>query len=429
MVSLSDSYVSFHDLQTFALTERLESTKGASTFAVTSNIVKDESTNIPSIVSRLAVSVKRKIFIWSWLDMELSNPPSEFTLPASVKSLAWATGSKVMAGMDPGYTLVDTDTQKTAEINKRAAAGEATGASGTRFGAVSSSGMGYMGMGGWVPKPLATKIRDDQMLLAKDVNSLFTDLDGNPLNKRQIPWANAPDAIGYSYPYLISLTPSKGLLEIRNPERLSLLQSISLPSLSYLHIPQPNISLAHAGKGFLVANDRCIWRMEAQGYDSQICELLERESFDEAISLVSTLEDTLLEGKDQTLREIRVAKAEHLFAQRQFRDSLELFEYAHTPPQKVISLYPSIIAGLASRTEEHKDLANDEYKPQSANQTPHKKLSDWKNVAEESSMQNPETSSIHSIKSSGGDGTSPSPSDVVGKEHILGELTMSNPID
>jgi hypothetical protein len=35
-------------------------------------------------------------------------------------------------------------------------------------------------------------------------------------------------------------------------------------------IPQPNISLAHAGKGFLVASDRTIWRMEALSYDTQI---------------------------------------------------------------------------------------------------------------------------------------------------------------
>jgi hypothetical protein len=95
---------------------------------------------------------------------------------------------------------------------------------------------------------MASKIGDSEVLLAKDVNTLFTDTEGKALEKRQIPWSFAPEAVGYSYPYLLALqSPDKSSLQIRNPDTLSLLQTISLPQATVLHIPQPNISLAHAG--------------------------------------------------------------------------------------------------------------------------------------------------------------------------------------
>jgi Vam6/Vps39-like protein vacuolar protein sorting-associated protein 39 len=57
LVSLSDGYISLHDLQRYTLVERLERTKGATCFTVTSNVVKDAGTGVPSLVSRLAVDV------------------------------------------------------------------------------------------------------------------------------------------------------------------------------------------------------------------------------------------------------------------------------------------------------------------------------------------------------------------------------------
>lgn len=346
LVSLSDNYVSIHDIQTYALQEKLEKTKGATTFAAASNIVKDPSTGIPSIVSRLAVAVKRKIILWTWQDMELAGDAVEISLIASVKSLTWATGTKIVAGMDPGFVMVNIETEEVQDIVKPVALGEAGGQGGARFGAVSSSGMGYMGMGSWVPKPLATRLGEGEMLLAKDVNSLFIDTDGNALDKRQVPWHAAPDTIAYSYPYMLALNPpSKGSLDVRNPDTLNLLQSISLPNVNFLHVPQPNISLAHAGKGFLVASDRCIWRMGAQSYETQIDELTIGGRYDEALSLLNMLEDTLLLDKNGRIREIQMLKAQALFEQKKYQEAMDLFTDAKAPPERVIALYPKSIAG------------------------------------------------------------------------------------
>ncbi|CAI6253085.1 unnamed protein product [Periconia digitata] len=356
LVSLSDNHVSIHDLQTYTLQEKLEKTRGASTFAVTSNIVKDPSTGIPSIMSRLAVAVKRKIILWTWQDMELNGEATEITLVASVKSLTWATGTKIVAGMDPGFVIVDVETQDVQDIVKPGALGEAGGKEGARFGAVSSSGMGYMGMGSWVPKPLATRLGEGEMLLAKDVNSLFIDTDGNALDKRQVPWPSAPDSLAYSYPYMLALqAPSKGGLEVRNPDTMSLLQTISLPNANFMSVPQPNISLAHAGKGFLIASDRCIWRMGAQDYESQIDELVANARYDEALSLLNMLEDTLLHDSEGRIREIRMLKAQSLFDLRKFQEAMDLFTDAKAPPERVIALYPRSIAGKYSAAESVKD--------------------------------------------------------------------------
>lgn len=348
LVSLSNAVVSTHDLHTYELQETLLKTKGANTFAVTSNIVKDPVTGVPSIVSRLAVAVKRRVILWSWHDSELSPEPSELSLVTGVKTLTWATGTKLIGGLTSSYVLVDVETSSVTDIVGPGSIGGAPGQDGGRFGGVGVSTISYMGLGGAAPKPLATRLGEGESLLAKDINTLFIDTQGQSLGRRQIPWAVAPEAIGYSYPYLLALQATRGTLEVRNPETLTLLQTISLPHASQLHIPQPNISLAHAGKGFLVLSERCIWRMGALEYDSQIDALVDRGRLDEAISLLDMLEDALLKDKEGRLREIKMQKAQWLFDLRRYRESLDLFTEVSAPPERVIRLFPPIIAGHIS---------------------------------------------------------------------------------
>lgn len=367
LVSLSNGYVSIHDLQSYELQETLARTKGASVFAVTSNIVKDPSTGVPSILSRLAVAVKRKLLLWSWQDMELTSDTAELALVTSIKTLTWATGTKLIAGLSSSYVLVDVETSAITDIIGPGSIGGAPGQDGGRFGGVGMAGMGYIGMASMAPKPLATRLYDGELLLAKDINTLFIDTDGTPLKRRQIPWSLAPEAVGYSYPYLLALQSSKGTLEIRNPETHTLLQTISLPNANQLHVPQPNVSLAHAGKGFFVTSERCIWRMKALEYDSQIDELVEGSKLDEAISLLGMLEDALLKDKGSRLREIRILKAQSLFDQRRFRASIELFSEVSAPPERVIRLYPLIISGSISDGIRHEKPEADDGQSQSDN--------------------------------------------------------------
>lgn len=348
LVSLSGGYVSLHDSQSYELHEQLASTKGASAFAITSNVVNDPDTNVPAIVSRLAVAVKRKIIMWVWRDMELEPNTTELSLVSAVKTLTWVSATRMVVGLSSGYVMVDVETGLISEL-----AGPGSMEDSGRFTGVGAASMSYIGMGGMVPRPLATRLCEGQILLAKDINTYFIDVDGQSLGRRQIPWSHAPVEIGYSYPFLLALhDTAKGVLEVRNPETLSLLQSIPLPSASILHIPQPNISLAHAGKGFLVASDRTIWRMEALSYDTQIDSLVEKGYLDEAISMLGMLEDALLQDKPGRLRAAQLEKAQSLFALHKYRDSLDMFTEVAAPPEIVIRLYPRLIAGDLSAVPE-----------------------------------------------------------------------------
>ncbi|KAL4892431.1 vacuolar sorting protein 39 domain 1-domain-containing protein [Aspergillus ambiguus] len=356
LVSLSGGYVSIHDLQTYELHEQLTRSKGASAFAVTSNIVNDPETGVPSIVSRLAVAVKRKILLWSWRDMELENDTAEMSLVSGIKTLTWVSGTKLVVGLNSNFVMVDIETGDVGELAGPGSIGGLGGAETGRLTGVGVASMSYIGIGGSAPKPLATRLSEGHVLLAKDINTQFIDLDGNSLGRRQIPWSHAPADIGYTYPFLLALhDASKGVLEVRNPETQSLLQSIPLPSANILHIPQPTISLAHAGKGFLVASDRVVWRMEALSYDTQIDSLVEKGYLDEAISLAGMLEDALLRDKQGRLREIKLEKAQGLFSLRKYQDSMDLFTEVSAPPEMVIKLYPRTIAGDLTSIDEREE--------------------------------------------------------------------------
>jgi hypothetical protein len=320
---------------------------------VTSNIVKDQDTGIPEIISRLAVAVKRRLLLWNWHESELGQDVAEVVLSESIRSITWANATKVVCGMNSGYVVVDVLTHDIVEIVSPGAVG--ANGQGSRFGAVSTAGMGYMGLGGYTPKPLATKLADGQMLLAKDINTMFVDDGGKPIEKRQIPWPSAPESIGYSYPYILALQPpAKGFLEVRNPDTLSLLQTIPLPGAAQLHFPPPTVSLAHAGKGFHISSDRCVWKMDATDYDSQVEELIQKSDFDEAISLLNMLEDALLKNKTETLREVKMLKAEMLFKKKKFRQAMDLMneDDVHAPPQRVLRLFPPNISGELSQWAE-----------------------------------------------------------------------------
>ncbi|CAK7265959.1 Vacuolar morphoproteinsis protein 6 [Sporothrix epigloea] len=409
LVSLANYAVSLHDLQTFEPlpgAAPLPGTKNASSFAVTSNIVKDPATGVPEIVSRLAVAVKRRLLLWSWYASELgvgsaggasvnggqldpsdaadygAMAPAEITLSETIRSLTWASATKLIVGMNAGYVVVDVLTHTTEEIvggtPSTAAGGGSADSSvvstASRFGALGSAGMGYMGLGSYMPKPLAAKLADGEVLLAKDVHTLFITDTGKPLERRPIPWPAAPESIGYSYPYILALQPpAKGTLEIRNPSTLNLLQTIALPGATQLHVPPPSVSLAHAGKGFHVSSDRGIWKMDATGYDSQIDALVAQGYLDEAISLLGLLEDALLRNKKQTLRNIKMQKADMLFRQKKYLASMDLFneEDVYAPPERVFRFFPrSIVGDLSDDKSTEEEPAAETTSAENKNGTP-----------------------------------------------------------
>ena len=398
LICLSNAVVSLYDLGTYELQEQLTRTKGALTFAVTSNIVKDEQIGVPSLVSRLAVAVKRRLLLWSWQDGELGEDVVEIPLASTIKSLTWATGTTIIAGLNANYELVDVELQKTKTIVGPGSIGGAPGQDTSRLGGT----MSYIGMGSVVPEPLATGLGEKDMLLAKDINTYFIDRAGEPIGRRQVPWKSTPQAVGYSYPFLLSLQePTKGVLEVRNPETLTLLQSIELPGALRLQVPNPNISLAHQGKGFLVASERIVWQMQGLKYDAQIDALVDTEQYDEVISLLGMIEDTLIQDHEGRLREVKMLKAQRLFDQKKFRESLDLFSEVSAPPERVIRLYPAMFAGdLAPPEELTKALST----PGSPVKKQHKKTESTASVASKTDVDAGSIRSTHTTSKDPGHG-------------------------
>ena len=356
LISLSGGIVSLYDLASFELNESLPRTKGAACFAAASNVINNEkSGGVNMIVSRLAVAVKRRLLVWEWQDGEMvgqedSDAPEEITLVSGIKSLTWASDHKLVAGLQGQYFLVDVESK---DIKPIIGPGAIGGQETSKTAAYGAGTMSYIGMGSMIPNPLATELGEREMLLARDINSLFIDKNGESLERRQIPWKVAPEAIGYSYPYLLALQESsRGVLEVRNPTTLTLLQSISLPEARILQTPNRGVSLAHQGKGFLVASERVVWRMSSLGYDAQVDELVDNGYLDEAISLLEMVEDTLVRDSAGRLRENKIIKAGILFKEKKFRDALDLFSDVEAPPERVIALYPEIISGDSAQLSE-----------------------------------------------------------------------------
>ena len=170
LVSLADANVQIHDLSDFSLTETLTKARGASALAVTSNVERDPETQIPSIVSKLAIGVRRKLLCYSWADGGFQEG-KEVTLSGQVRSLTWATGEKIVVGLDAGFVVVDVNTGAVEEISPAAAksaAAAAAAADGTQGKAPPAEGWGSYLARGWGSKSLSTRLGGDELLLVKD---------------------------------------------------------------------------------------------------------------------------------------------------------------------------------------------------------------------------------------------------------------------
>lgn len=178
LVSLADGNVNIHDLNDFSLTETLGKAKRASVLAVTSNIEEDEETEIPELVSRLAVGVKRRLLLYSWSDGGFQEG-KEVVLGGNVRTLTWASGRKVIVGLQSGFVVVDARLGSAEEVLPAEVA-NGPGKQGDNAGWAS-----YVGMGGWGARSLSTRLSNDELLLVKDCGWPFGGCPGLDANEEQ----------------------------------------------------------------------------------------------------------------------------------------------------------------------------------------------------------------------------------------------------
>ncbi|GAA5808870.1 hypothetical protein MFLAVUS_002269 [Mucor flavus] len=330
LVSLSDGLVSLHDLRTFELRMALGKTKGANLFAIQTMVEMSPEEQIPVLTTRLAVAVRKKLLVFVWKDTEFFET-KELNIPDRIKTMSWVGTTKICLGFSTEYALMDVEKGQLTELFAPSGVAEA--------GPMSALNNLYnMSIGARGGKPMITKIPNNEMLLARDHVSIFLGLDGTPTRKVGIEWSGTPEQIGYSYPYVIAILPKH--VEVRNIQTLTLVQQIELSNARFLN----------QGKLVYVASTSQIYRLTPFSFSSQIDQLVEKQEYKEAVSLLDQIDAVLVENKEKKLNTIRTAYAHDLFRCGEYDTALGLFQELDTPPSQVISLYPEMISGSLAKT-------------------------------------------------------------------------------
>ncbi|KAG0335759.1 Vam6/Vps39-like protein [Podila horticola] len=337
LVSLSDGIVNLHDLDSFALRTQLKATKGANLFSVFSRIEIQDGL-IPQVITRLAVAVRRKMIVFSWQDSEFMDT-KEFSIPDKVKTVEWIGTQNLCMGFDNEYALMDCKTGVLTPLFSPTSP-SLQGALGATFETTLStlnnlSSMatgGLMGFGSKPGKPLITRLPNDEILLGKENSSISVGVDGMPKRKNGIEWSGTPVELGYSYPYAVAILPRQ--IEIRNIETRALVQSADMPQARLLT----------QGKLLYIASSNEVWRLIPYSFPQQIEELVQKEEYEEAISLINQIDPVLLDESVDTLGRIKKLHAHHLFHTHHYEEALSMFLDLDVPAVEVIALYPAVIS-------------------------------------------------------------------------------------
>ncbi|KAI8067712.1 vacuolar sorting protein 39 domain 2-domain-containing protein [Gilbertella persicaria] len=310
----------------------LGKTKGANLFAIQTMVEMSPEEQVPVLTTRLAVAVRKKLLVFVWKDTEFFET-KELNLPDRIKAMSWVGTTKICLGFSTEYALMDVEQGQLTEL---------FAPTGVEVGPMSTLNSLYnMSIGVRGGKPMITKIPNNEMLLARDHVSIFLGLDGTPTRKVGIEWSGAPEQIGYSYPYVIAILPKH--VEVRNIQTLTLVQQIELSNTKFLN----------QGKLVYVASTSQIYRLTPFSFSSQIDQLVEKQEYKEAVSLLDQIDAVLVENKEKKLTTIRTAYAHDLFRVGEYDTALDLFQELNTPAAEVISLYPEMISGhLAKKTQE-----------------------------------------------------------------------------
>ncbi|KAG0095622.1 Vam6/Vps39-like protein [Podila epicladia] len=318
LVSLSDGIVNLHDLDSFALRTQLKATKGANLFSVFSRIEIQDGL-IPQVITRLAVA--------------------EFGIPDRVKTVEWIGTQKLCMGFDNEYALMDCKTGGLTPLFSPTSP-SLQGALGATFETTLStlnnlSSMatgGLMGFGSKPGKPLITRLPNDEILLGKENSSISVGVDGMPKRKNGIEWSGTPVELGYCNPYAVAILPRQ--IEIRNIETRALVQSADMPQARLLT----------QGKLLYIASSNEVWRLIPYSFPQQIEELVQKEEYEEAISLINQIDPVLLDESVDTLGRIKKLHALHLFHTHHYEEALSMFLDLNVPAVEVIALYPAVIS-------------------------------------------------------------------------------------
>ncbi|KAK9323087.1 hypothetical protein V1517DRAFT_321451 [Lipomyces orientalis] len=370
LVALSDGYVYLYDLDTYALQERLHRTKGAFVMATSSDLEFDKpfvalssdgslpnpsAADIQGTVSRLVVSARKKLHCYEWQGAELIGS-REISIPERPRSLTFIRPDKILCGLVVEYFLVDISASTVSSVF---AAGRPVGplngaiaGVAANIGDITSSASASARRQGCALAALLPE--DDSVLLVNEFSSAFLSAEtgGFIKTKKPIKWKDVPAMLGYTYPYVISVAANSKRLEVRSPKTYTVLEAINFPTLAHLH----------DGRYPFVASSRQIWQLSIKSFEEQVRILVDQNQLDEAISLAEGLDDVFITDRTEMLRKLKMMKAEELYMRMKFQQSMMMFSEVSAPPERVLALYPAVIAGDAARKDDDVGEATEGHK-------------------------------------------------------------------
>lgn len=398
LVSLSETIPTLYPLPSFAPPKPLTRAKGALTFAVHSsvhNLAQSDAQSgahtvgrtgpIPTMVTQLLVGCRRKVVIYTWKDGE-GQEIKETILPHSPRIAVFLDSDNVCFAYSPTeYALFSISKLTTLDVVTPIPANISMG---------TFSGLtGYMTLGlGVRAKPGLVRLSDTEALIVKDNQGFIIGTDGRQTKPTTIDWPSPPDEVAFVNPYIFSILPpgtvpvpenggtslSSGGAPVAPQSALTpspvvqVISSLTAQSVQTLPFPPTSsassaatctirlLTSSPAAKAplFLVAtpSDRTvatsegssIWQIRMRSWGDQIDELVQHCLYSDALSLLDTLDKTLLPDKDQRRTHIRALHAVSQFRLGKFDDAINSFIELDLNPAKVVALYPERIAGRLS---------------------------------------------------------------------------------
>lgn len=198
--------------------------------------------------------------------------------------------------------------------------------------------------------------------------------DGALASARVIEYSAAPEELLVCLPYLIALVPSKDShfpsLQVHSLLSLSLVQTIALSSVdtkskmvSLLTATSPckspiaflTSSISVQVQSAKQSSVSSISTLTMPSWSVQIDELVYNGSYEEALSLLESVEDILLPDKAERRYRLRSLQGLALFLKGRFDAAIDLFIDLDVNPAKVVCLYPEKISGKLYKDEYHRE--------------------------------------------------------------------------
>ncbi|KAN0065789.1 Vacuolar morphogenesis protein 6 [Thecaphora frezii] len=263
--------------------------------------------------------------------------------------------------------------------------GSGVGGLGAAFGGLG----GYIGMAG-KGKSNVLQMDGGEVLVTRDSGGIFFGPDGKPARRDGIEWPAIPDEVAFAKPYIFAVLPGGSIpslkqssapnanfpvLQIRSASTLIAVQTLSFPPLqssagrssaaswtsppwvkllttSASSKPPVYLVVTPSDRGAQEREGSTVWRLDMHGWGRQIDELVQKGEFEEALALLDSVDEVILEDKMKRRALVQGLYGVFLFSQNKFDEAIEIFTELDMNPAKVLALYPPNVAGDLSRSRE-----------------------------------------------------------------------------